>query len=56
MPEPTPSLGLDIRQETEFFATTEQVFAALTHDINLWWDGSHRQTGEAFEPSLYLGT
>jgi len=56
MPEPTPSLGLDIRQETDFVATTEQVFAALTHDINRWWDGSHRQTGEdgliVLEPAI----
>jgi DNA-binding transcriptional ArsR family regulator/uncharacterized protein YndB with AHSA1/START domain len=41
-----PPLGLDIRQETEFSASTDRVFAALTKDINWWWDGSHRQTGE----------
>lgn len=46
MPEQVPSLGLDIRQETELPASTDRVFAALTQDINQWWNGAHRQTGE----------
>jgi uncharacterized protein YndB with AHSA1/START domain len=41
-----PSLGLDIRQETELPASPERVFVALTRDINHWWGAKYRQAGD----------
>jgi DNA-binding transcriptional ArsR family regulator/uncharacterized protein YndB with AHSA1/START domain len=43
--EQTSPLALDIRQQTEFPASRQRVFSALTQDINQWWDDAHRQTG-----------
>lgn len=34
---PSLPLGLDIRQETDFSASPEMVFNALTHDVQNWW-------------------
>ena len=46
MPKHIARLDLDIRQETELPASTDRVFAALTQDIDIWWDDAHRQTGK----------
>ena len=45
MPKHIPRLDLDLRQETDLPTSTGRVFAALTQDIDIWWDNAHRQTG-----------
>ena len=46
------ALGIDIRQETQFASPKEDVFRALTQDINSWWKQGYRQAGKDSKISL----